>query len=78
MSATITVEDAQARLREVISRLAPGEELIITDNAEPVAKLVAARPARQARPAPGLGRGSVLYMAPDFDEPLDEFREYTE
>lgn len=28
------------------------------------------------RPAPGLGKGSLIYMAPDFDEPLDEFKEY--
>jgi hypothetical protein len=28
--------------------------------------------------APGLGKGSVVYMAPDFDEPLEEFREYLE
>ncbi|HEV3143951.1 MAG TPA: hypothetical protein VGZ47_08720 [Gemmataceae bacterium] len=31
-----------------------------------------------ARPAPGLGKGSILYMSPDFDEPLEEFKEYTE
>jgi hypothetical protein len=27
-------------------------------------------PPTPARPAPGLGKGSILYMAPDFDEPL--------
>lgn len=30
-----------------------------------------------ARPAPGLGKGSILYIAPDFDETPDEFAEYT-
>jgi antitoxin (DNA-binding transcriptional repressor) of toxin-antitoxin stability system len=78
MSAMITVEEAQVRLKELIHRLAPGEELVITDNQRPVAKLVGERPARPPRPAPGLGKGSILYMAPDFDEPLEEFREYTE
>lgn len=29
------------------------------------------------RPAPGLGKGSILYIAPDFDETPDEFAEYT-
>jgi hypothetical protein len=27
---------------------------------------------------PGSLRGSVIYMAPDFDEPLEDFREYME
>jgi antitoxin (DNA-binding transcriptional repressor) of toxin-antitoxin stability system len=75
---TITIEEAQTHLRELIDKLAPGEELVITDNHQPVAKLVGERPARSPRPAPGLGKGSVLYMAPDFDEPMEEFKEYVE
>jgi prevent-host-death family protein len=78
MPASITVEEAQAKLKNLIDRLAPGEELVITENQQPVAKLIGQRVARPTRPAPGLGKGSILYMAPDFDEPLDEFREYME
>ena len=76
MTATITVAEAQAQLKELIHRLAAGEEVVITENHQPVAKLVGEGP--PSRPAPGLGKGSVLYMAPDFDEPPDEFREYME
>jgi antitoxin (DNA-binding transcriptional repressor) of toxin-antitoxin stability system len=71
MPASITVEEAQAQLKALIDQLAPGEELVITENQQPVAKLVGQRPARPPRPAPGLGKGSILYMAPDFDEPLE-------
>jgi prevent-host-death family protein len=78
MSANITIEEAQARLKELIDKLAPGEEVIITDNQRPVAKLVGERSASPSRPAPGLGKGSVLYLAPDFDEPMEEFKEYIE
>ena len=78
MSATITVEEAQAKLREIIDRLAPGEEVVITENQHPVAKLIGERPARPPRPAPGLGKGSILYIAPDFDETPEEFKEYIE
>ncbi len=78
MPATISVEEAQVRLRELIGNLAPGEEVTITENQTPVARLVGERPARPPRPEPGLGRGSILYMATDFDEPMEEFREYTE
>ena len=78
MSATISVEEAQSKLKDLIDKLAPGEEVILTENQRPVAKLVGERPARPPRPAPGLGKGSILYMAPDFDEPMEEFQEYTE
>lgn len=81
MSAIMTVEEAQSRLKELIDKLAPGEEIVITENQQSVARLVGERPVRTAhpsRPAPGLGKGSILYMAPDFDEPLEEFKEYVE
>jgi antitoxin (DNA-binding transcriptional repressor) of toxin-antitoxin stability system len=71
MPAIITVEEAQSRLKELIDHLAPGEEIILTENQQRVARLVGERPARPPRPAPGLGKGSILYMAPDFDESLD-------
>jgi antitoxin (DNA-binding transcriptional repressor) of toxin-antitoxin stability system len=75
MSATITVEEAQARLKELIHRLTPGEEVIITENQQPVAKLVAAPAAERKL---GTLKGTVLYMAPDFDAPLEDFKEYME
>lgn len=75
MSATVTLMEAQARLKQLIDQLAPGEEIVITEDQRPVAKLVGERP---PRPGPGLGKGSILYMAPDFDEPLEEFKEYME
>jgi len=78
MTATITVEEAQAKLKELIDGLSPGEEVVITENQRPVAKLVGERSARPPRPAPGMGKGSVIYMSPDFDEPLDEFEESSE
>ena len=73
--ATVTIEEAQAHLGELIDKLQPGEEVMITRNAEPVAKLVAATapmPPRQ----PGLLKDKILYMAEDFDAPLEDFKEY--
>ncbi len=37
MSAPVTIEEAQARLPELIAQLVPGEELVITQNDQPVA-----------------------------------------
>ncbi len=77
---TVTIQEAQAQLGELIHRLNPGEELVITEDAQPVAKLVATAPRAAAPKVRRLGtqRGSVLYMAPDFDAPLDDFKEYME
>ncbi len=72
---TVTLEEAQSHLGELISKLQPGEELVITRNAEPVAKLVTMatpKPPRQ----PGLLKDKILYMAEDFDAPLEDFKEY--
>ena len=76
MSASISVEKAQATLKELIGKLVPGEELVITDNQRPVAKLIATP--QLAERKLGTLKGTVLYMAPDFDAPLDDFKEYME
>lgn len=77
--ATVTIQEAQTRLSELIHRLMPGDELVITENNEPVARLVptTAEPKRKPR-QPGTLRGTVLYMAPDFDAPMEDFKEYME
>jgi antitoxin (DNA-binding transcriptional repressor) of toxin-antitoxin stability system len=73
---SVTLEEAQAKLPELIDRLQPGEELLITRDQKPIAKLTGtAEPARPQRQL-GTMKGSVLYLAPDFDAPLDDFKEY--
>jgi len=78
MPATITVEEAQAKLKELIHQLAPGEEVIITENQQPVAKLVSEPAKPKQRPGPGLCKGMITYIAPDFDAPLEDMKEYME
>lgn len=77
MSATISVEEAQAKLKELIHQLAPGEEIVITENQRPVAKLVSEQPKPKPalRPAPGLGKGFITIVSDD-DEHLKDFAEY--
>ena len=75
---SVTLEEAQARLVELIEHLAPGEEVVITRNDQPVAKLIAAWEQQHLPRRPGTLRGTVLYMAPDFDAPLEDFKEYME
>jgi prevent-host-death family protein len=70
----VTLEQAQAHLKELIERLAPGDEVVITQHDEPVAKLVRSRPRRQPR-QPGNCKG-LLTIVGDDDEHLKDFEEY--
>ena len=73
MQTTMAVEDIKVSVAELLQTLQPGDELILTQCELPVAKLVSEvpKPALKHRPGPGLGKGSILYMAPDFDAPLN-------
>lgn len=74
--ATVTIREAQANLAELIHRIGPGEEVVITEDDKPVAKLVATPPEPPKKPRqPGTLRGTVLSME-HFDDPLEEFQEY--
>ncbi len=72
----VALEDAGTRLSELIADAQGGEEIIITRDSAPVAKIVPvddAAPRRQ----PGSAKDVILYMADDFDAPLDDFKDYT-
>lgn len=76
MSSTITVEEAQAKLKQLIHQMAPGEEVVITENQQRIAKLVSEpSPQSRLRPPPGLGKGMITIVSDD-DEHLKEFSEY--
>ena len=75
MGMTISLDEAQAKLAEVIARLAPGDEVIITENQQPVAKLIGQRPRPWQRPQPGLCKG-MLTIVSDDEEHLKDFAEY--
>ena len=47
---TVTIQEAQANLLDLIHRLTPGEEVVITENDQPVARLMPARPALPKKP----------------------------
>ena len=75
MSATITVEEAQTRLPELIGNLAHGAEIIITQNQQPVARLVGERLLERKPRVPGNCKGMITLLVED-DEHLKDFDEY--
>jgi antitoxin (DNA-binding transcriptional repressor) of toxin-antitoxin stability system len=75
--ATVNIDDAKAHLPELISGLNPGEQIIIVQSGEPLATLTRTPSMRWPCKA-GSAKDTRHWMAPDFDAPLDEFREYME
>ena len=75
MSSTLPLEEAQARLPELIEHLAPGDEIVLTQKGQPVAKLVGNRPTRKPR-QPGNCEGMLAILSED-DEHLEHFKEHT-
>jgi prevent-host-death family protein len=73
----VTVEEAQARLPELVAAAAAGEEVVIVNDSKPAVKLVPVAPHSRPQPQFGSARGLIV-LADDFDAPLDDFREYTE
>jgi antitoxin (DNA-binding transcriptional repressor) of toxin-antitoxin stability system len=75
MFRTISMEEAQATLPEIIRKLGPGEEVLITQDDQPVAKLIIQpKAARQPR-RPGSAKGMLIINVED-DEHLKDFAEY--
>jgi antitoxin (DNA-binding transcriptional repressor) of toxin-antitoxin stability system len=75
--AMVTIQEAQATLPDLIHKLTPGEEVVITENNQPVTKLVCETPKLKSglRPPPGLGKGCITIISDD-DEHLRDFAEY--
>lgn len=64
---TVTIEEAQTKLLDLIHTLQPDEEVIITENNQPVARLLSVE--ERSPRLPGLARGKVTDA---FFEPLPE------
>ena len=78
---TIPFEQAQRDLGKVLERVAAGEEMVITRDGLPVARVIAEKngvAGKRPDRVPGSAKGMIISIAPDFDEPLEDMREYME
>lgn len=69
------IHEVKAQLSALIQKVMLGEEIIIAKDNKPVAKLVPLHPIQGQR-KPGSAKG-LIWTAPDFDAPLDEFKDYS-
>ena len=70
------IAEAKSHFSELVQKALTGEEVVIARDNRPILKLVPVREKRTAVRQPGSGKGKILYIAPDFDEPLADFTEY--
>jgi len=74
---TIPVQQAEGHLAEIIENLSPGEEVVLTRDDKPVATIRATPPTPEPTPRQfGTLKGTILYIAPDFDDIPEGFEEY--
>jgi antitoxin (DNA-binding transcriptional repressor) of toxin-antitoxin stability system len=74
--ATISVEEAERRLSEIIELLPPDGEVVLTRNQQPVALLRVLPQSVQSGRRFGTLKGSVLSISPDFDDIPAGFEDY--
>lgn len=66
--------EAKTHLSRLLDEVEQGASVMITRHGKRVAELVPARPRKKAKF--GCAKGPGFYMAPDFDAPLEEFKDY--
>ena len=70
----LDITQAKADISKVLDLAIKGEEIVITQDDKPVAKISPIkRPLKR-----GSAKGKVFWMSNDFDEPLEDFKEYME
>jgi prevent-host-death family protein len=72
----ITLAEASKNLPDLIEAALSGEEIIIIKDNQPVVKLTPVSQVKRLR-QPGSAKG-LITISDDFDEPLEDFKEYME
>ncbi|MBI5771412.1 MAG: type II toxin-antitoxin system Phd/YefM family antitoxin [Verrucomicrobia bacterium] len=67
--------EAKTKLSSLLAQVEKGRSFYITKHGRRVAEVKPVTPRKPKRRF-GSGKGTVLYMAPDFDAPLDGFKDY--
>jgi prevent-host-death family protein len=71
----VSIEEAKSNLPELIEAAVKGEEVVIAGDGRHLVRLV---PVPRMKPRPRFGSAEGLVtMSEDFEEPLEDFEEYT-
>ncbi len=78
----IDISELDISVKELLAQLKRNQEIVITARNQPVAKLTAVgeQTSEFLDTAPKRRQGgqsdSIVWISPDFDEPLEDFKEY--
>lgn len=72
MTTTVELSVAQSSLAELIAGLGPTDELVLTQNNKPIARLL---PAQWGTPVFGRCKGMLTVISED-DDHLEDFKDY--
>ncbi|MDP8566431.1 type II toxin-antitoxin system Phd/YefM family antitoxin [Methylophilus aquaticus] len=70
------IAEAKANFSSLVKKAMMGEEVIIAKDNKPLLKLSPIVPEKPKKPQPGTGKGSILYIADDFDATPEGFEDY--
>lgn len=69
----VNVYEAKTHLSRLLQEALAGEEVVIARDGVPLVRLV---PVTDSEPRPLLGLMKEIWIADDFDAPLDDFADY--
>ena len=72
---TIDIDKAIPEIKKLLEIAAKGEEIIITENNQPMVKLVSIKKDKK-RPSLFGSDKDIISISDDFDEPLEDFKDY--
>ena len=72
----LALEQADPALAKLVDKLPPGEDVVLTRGGEPVATIRAASSLPHGPRRFGTLKGSILGIAPDFDDIPEGFEDY--
>lgn len=73
-----TLKDAQAHLQQLLEDARHGKTVVILDENDEAIQLVPIPTISNLQPRKAGSARGLIKMAPDFDDPLEDFNEYME
>ncbi|HEV8345615.1 MAG TPA: type II toxin-antitoxin system Phd/YefM family antitoxin [Vicinamibacterales bacterium] len=73
--ARYNIAQAKTKFSELVDKAMAGEEVIIARHHKPLLKLVPYQDRKKQPRKPGSAKGQI-WMSDDFDESLEDFKEY--
>ena len=71
----ISLEEVQSKLRDIIHGLGEGDEIVIVEGSQTVARLLGPSPTRRRSRRPGSARGKLTVLTED-EQHLKDFGDY--